>query len=99
MNAQAIQQLLHTTKALLERAWTTYRELRVLELQQEEAQRFCQTHEETEENRKQRRRLKALRWTAMTIVLYITCRVIFRMVSNKRRRRRVLNLQERYVNM
>jgi hypothetical protein len=95
MNAQNIQHLLHTTKTILERAWTTYRELRLLELQQQEAAfHSSNPQEESEEDRKRRRRLKALRLTLMTISLYVTYRVICRRTFFPRRSRRDQRLQE-----
>lgn len=68
MNTQAMQKLLETVTAMIENAMKTYTEMRALEL----AARDC----ESQEARKKRRRLKALRWAVVFAVTYTGYRLV-----------------------
>lgn len=80
MNTQAIHQLLDTAYNMLDHALKTYSEMRTLEkLQEHEA--------ETEEDKKRRRRLRALRWALVVLISYTGYRVVRLAFSKKNRKR------------
>jgi hypothetical protein len=88
MNTQAIQQLLDTASTMLDHALKTYKEMRALEARNNES--------ESEEDKKQRRRLRALRWMMIATVTYAGYRVI--KLAFRRRKQRELMLDSRYPN-
>jgi len=72
---------------MLDRAVTTYQEMRILETKSNAL--------ESEEDTKRRRRLRALRWTmvmAATVVAYKLMRLAFVGSSTKRRRKRPIGM-------
>jgi hypothetical protein len=73
MNASAIHQLLESATAMFDHALATYRELRDLE-------RRRQIKHESEQDKKRRRRLQALRWALATAASYAGYRVIRRVL-------------------
>mmetsp|Transcript_2986 Transcript_2986/g.4395 ORF Transcript_2986/g.4395 Transcript_2986/m.4395 type:complete len:214 (-) Transcript_2986:275-916(-) len=66
MNTQAIQQLLDSASTMLDHAIKTYKEI----------QQLHATEHESEEDKKRRRRLRALRWAAITLVAYTGFKVV-----------------------
>lgn len=88
MNTHAIQQLLDTASTMLDHALKTYKEMRALEARINES--------ESEEDKKQRRRLRALRWMMIATVTYAGYRVI--KLAFRRRKQRELILDSMYPN-
>ena len=88
MNTQAIQQLLDTASTMLDHAMKTYKEMRALEARNNEL--------ESEEDKKQRRRLRALRWMMIATVTYAGYRVI--KLAFRRRKQREYILDSMYRN-
>jgi len=77
MNTQALQQLLDTATTMLEQALAAYKEMRALEMMANDS--------ESEEAKKKRRRLKALRWALVLAVTYGGYRVVRVAFQQKRR--------------
>ena len=82
MNTHAIHQLFDTASSMVDHALATWHEMRALEATARE--------DESEEHKKRRRRLKALRWAlvvASTYAAYRLLRTIFSARRQSRRRR------------
>lgn len=80
MNTQALHQLLDTATTMFEHALSSWKEIRALET--------TGTAMETEEGKRKRRRLKALRW-AMTLGLaFAAYKLVRRFLLSRRRKGR-----------
>lgn len=73
MNTQAVQQLLDTATTMFDHALVTFKEMRALDA----------SVTETEEDKKRRRRLKALRWAMIMGFAYGGYRLIRRMMQRR----------------
>lgn len=75
MNTQALHQLLDTTTTMFDHALQTFKEMRMLDA--------ANAALESEEEQKQRRRLKALRWALIMSVVYGGYRLIRRLLRKR----------------
>ena len=73
MNTQALHQLLDTATTMFDHALVTFKEMRTLDT----------SITETEEDKKRRRRLKALRWAMIMGFAYGGYRLIRRMIRRR----------------
>jgi hypothetical protein len=78
MNTQAVKQLLEAATAMFDHAVASYSEMRVIEAAAGEF--------ESEEDKKRRRRLRALRWAMVTAATYAGYKCIKWLFSSSRRR-------------
>jgi hypothetical protein len=78
MNTQAVKQLLEAAAAMFDHAVASYSEMRVMEAAAGEF--------ESEEDKKRRRRLRALRWAMVTAATYAGYKCIKWLFSSSRRR-------------
>jgi len=81
MNTAALQQLLESAAAMMNHAIHVYKELRVLELASQQT--------ESLEDKKKRRRLRALRWCIMVGVSYAAYKLVRVALFGASRRRRI----------
>lgn len=79
MNQQAIQQAFDSLVNMFDHAVATFHELRAIEAMQIE--------KETEEQKRRRRRLKAIRWAILMGGSWLVYKLIHRITTGKRRRR------------
>jgi hypothetical protein len=77
MNQQALQQAFDSLTSMMDHAIATFHELRALEA--------MQTEKETEEQKKRRRRLKAIRWALVMGSSWLVFKIIRRLTSRRRR--------------
>ena len=85
MNTQALHHLLESATAMFDHAVATWHEMRVLEA--------TSRRHETEEMKKRRRRLRAVRWAVVTAVVYAGYKLI-RRVIRQRNSGRLLEYQQ-----
>lgn len=85
MNTQAVQQLLEAATAMFDHAVASWTEMRSIEAAESEF--------ESEEIKKRRRRLRALRWAMVTAITYAGYKVIRWLLSSGRKHRRALQGQ------
>jgi hypothetical protein len=78
MNAEAVKHLLESAVAMFDHAAATWHEMQALEAQGRAT--------ESEEMKKRRRRLRALRWALVAAVTYAGYAVIRKLLSSRRRR-------------
>mmetsp|Transcript_19201 Transcript_19201/g.26619 ORF Transcript_19201/g.26619 Transcript_19201/m.26619 type:complete len:169 (+) Transcript_19201:88-594(+) len=86
MNTQAVHQLLDTATTMFDHALGTWKEMRALEANGNAAV------EQSEEDKRKLRRLKALRWAMTLGVAYAAYKIIRRLLFQKRRQRNQNNL-------
>jgi hypothetical protein len=85
MNTEAVQKLLEAATAMFDHAIGTWKEMKALEDAARES--------ETEDDRKRRRRLRALRWAFTTAVGYAAYAMVRHVLSLTSRRRNPLHYQ------
>lgn len=85
MNTQAVKQLLEAATAMFDHAVASWSEMRSIEAAANEF--------ESEEMKKRRRRLRALRWAMVTAITYTGYKVIRWLFSSGKRNRRMLEGQ------
>ena len=78
MNTQALRQTLESASAMFDHAIATWNEMQVIEAASRE--------NESEEMKKRRRRLRALRWAMVVAVSYAGYRLLKRVFSSQKRR-------------
>jgi len=92
MNSAALKQLMENALAMFEHAVATWHEVRALE-------REASRGEESEEDRKRRRRLRAVRWTLVVASTYAGYRLLRRVFGyGQQQRKRALLQQQPYSN-
>ena len=78
-NQQALQQIVESLTNMVDKALSTFSELRALQVQEEE--------QATEAQRKRRSRLKALRWAMLASASWLVYKLLRRLSLARRRRR------------
>ena len=84
MNSQALYQLFHTGIQMFDAASKTVQELSLFYSNQKKLE-----HEEDDEFKKRKRRLKALRWSLLFAVSYSSYKLVYKLMSGRNRRSRV----------
>jgi hypothetical protein len=87
MNTYTIQQLLEAVGTMMEHAVTTWRDIRTLEASSTEAEK--EIGNGNEEFRKQKRRLRLLRWAMVTAMTYGGYKIVRWLFVAQRRRRTI----------
>jgi len=85
MNTHALQQLFQTAKSMIDHTLSTLNQVRLLD---ETPSSRTLTKHQTEEEKKRRRRLKALRWSLVLSVSYAAYRIVRYLVRRSSRQRR-----------